>query len=361
MFTKFVGHYSLKDIVAYLFHGNNSLDFIRHHLPQKPIYFYNSGRAALYDILLQRKQKSTKKHIIIPGYGCPIVLAVTHYAGFTPLVLDVSPHSLKMDVNEIIENSRKHDVDSVILIAENGILYEESELQQLKKEGLFLIADHCLSWQNLDRINTNLTDAEIFSGGFNKPISGLGFGAMTTNEEMEKFHSKKSIYLLKLLKTMAFIVIQNPAIYPLFKSEMKKDPDSVFDGKIGLLSLNSAAIVKNSLIKSEQYKQHWLDLQSQLKSIFEKREISSLVVSFPNYLQGRVLFQKKILKAKNYYGIHYHQQYKYDILSDERTKTIESDYEGIQRLKSDYLAMSLNKNSIENKEKFIEAFQRDIS
>ncbi|PCJ78472.1 MAG: hypothetical protein COA57_16155, partial [Flavobacteriales bacterium] len=203
--------------------------------------------------------------------------------------------------------------------------------------------------------------AEIFSGGFNKPISGLGFGAMTTNEEMKKFHSKKSIHLLKLLKTMAFIVIQNPSIYPLFKSEMKKDPDSVFDGKIGLLSLNSAAMVKNSLIKSEQYKQHWHDLQHELKVILEEKGIASPVVAQPDYLQGRVLFQKKILKQKNNYGIHYHQQYKYDILSDERTKTIESDYEGIQRLKSDYLAMSLNKNSIENKEKFIEAFQRDIS
>ena len=363
MFGRFVGHYDFNDIISYLKPDNELVSSIKKYLPDKNIYFFNFCRDALFSALLHRLTLSDKKHIVIPSWGCPIITAVIHKAKFKPLLLDVDPRTLHMNIEEIIYVSNIYDIDSVVLVAENGVPYSKHEISKLKQHGITIISDYALSWQNFNKNHAPVSDYEIFSGGFSKPVSGLGLGVLSTLYEVnDRFTPMRKIEIGKILLLISHLFLQNLFLYKLLSKIIPDDLQKNFGCELAEPSINSMAVILNSLKRIETIKDNWFILQDNIFNILLKFDSKSPSLKYNKFLQTKILIEKSILE--NWHGKHeieYHKQYQYDLLEDERTVKIDSDYEGQKLIKKNYFSLSINKSVIDHQQLFIENLQKGVN
>ena len=365
MYSRSLAYYSIYDIYSYVFPPEKLEISIEKCLPDKYIYFFNYGRDALYKLLLKRRKYTNKRYILIPGWGCPVILESVKLAGFIPILLDISPFSLKMNIEEIVYLNNRYDVDSVIIVAENGILYAKDEIKILKSEGLYIIADYCIAWQNLEKADTTLSDAEVFSGGFAKPISGVHLGIISTHNKIEGLDNLTyRINLFDLIKIVIHLALQNRIIYYFIKDII----DNYLINRIEHCNINintgtrnCGAVAIKSMNRLKNMKSEWVILQNDIISILNEHSLKSPVLQHSKYLQSKILFEDNLKSNKYGYKIHYHKQNRIDLLSDLGSKKIDSDYENIKNIKDNYISMSINLNSIKNSKNFIDAFRNDIT
>ncbi|MCS7184875.1 MAG: DegT/DnrJ/EryC1/StrS family aminotransferase [bacterium] len=88
----------------------------------------SSGFTAIVVALLNFKKEHGK--VIIPSYTCASVIQAIRFAGFKPIILDVSPYTLSYEVKDIKKYIKK--IDSIILVDQFGMVNHPLELIQFK-------------------------------------------------------------------------------------------------------------------------------------------------------------------------------------------------------------------------------------
>lgn len=361
MYGRFLGHYNLKDIITYILPNRDPVSEIKEYLLKKKAYFFSLGREALYVALLHRRSFSKKRYVAIPGWGCPIVLATISRAGFKPLVLDISTESLHINVNELVELANYYDIDSVMLVAENGIPYNSNEINIIKKNDISVIADYAIGWQNLNVAEEHTSDFEMFSGGFSKPISGLGLGILTTDYDIQvpaKLPGRQASFSLILM--LIHIMLQKRWFYSLVKTYVPQDLQKEYDGKIHDYTKRSASVVVNSLIRRNKTREDWQKLQNRIRNVLQEKKSQAPLIHRNDCLQTKIIFEHKLLKSCDKPSIEFHKQYPYNLLDDARCVKINSDYENIRRLRKDFISIAINDTVINNQNNFLESFNNSI-
>ena len=361
MVGRFFGHYSVRDLLCYCFPSPEVENRIIERLPAKHCHLFGMGREALYTALLHRKRKSQARHIIIPGWGCPIVLATIRTAGFIPLLLDISSHSLHFDVQEIITVAQQYDVDSVVLISENGIPYSSEEIELIQNAGIAVIADHAVAWQNVNPTQPCLSDYEIFSGGFSKPICGLGLRVLTSTKPIE-IPERLGIHAspTDIIKMLAHLLLQNRSLYFFLQYLLPVELEKEFSGEMHEHSLRSTAVVSNSFDRYNRTAEKRKEMQDSIRKILLQKASEAPLVHHPKPLHTKVIFESALLKRSLTRSIEFHKQYKYDLLQDPRAKKINSNYENITSIREKYVSLTLNHVAVKLQDRFLRAFEQAL-
>ena len=354
MFGRFIGNYSFSHLIYFFVSPNreNLEKEIISFLPKKDRhYFFSLAREAMYVALKDIKAKTTKKSIAIPGWGCPIVLAAVDAAGFNPVLVDIDPVSLKMNKKQVGEIT---DLAGVILIAENGIPYTNQEIKDYQKLNISVVHDYAIAWQNMN--NYDVADYIVVSGGFSKPVSGLGFGALSTNNNIDVpvLKENNNSFVADSIKVFAHLLFQIPIMYKLLSRIVPKDHQAHYKGSLHKPSQRSLAIVWDSLLLRKKSKQKWLKLQKQIRDIFK---IDSL------HIPDNVMINKVLLdydQQKNVTDIEVHTQYPYNLLDDLRASTLESGYPGITKIRENFRSITINQLAAENINNFLKQLQHSI-
>ena len=361
MFNRLVGNYNLIDFLSFIFPKQNAFEELTHYLPKKNVSFFNMGRDALYYTLLHQKTSSNKRHVIIPSWGCPIILATVHKAGFIPLLLDISAKTLKLNIDNIIEINKQYDINCVILVAENGITYTKQELQLLKNAELTIIADYAIAWQNITEATSSLSDFDIYSGGFSKPVSGLALGILTTNQTINVPKLKKEeLPITEICKIFIHFVLQNRSLYRFFHSLIPKDIQTDFHISLHSPSKASASLVSNSLKRILQTKHLWFDIQKKIQLLLSEKKSQAPIINIPDILHTKIIFEKELLYSTKSSHIEYHNQYSYNLLSDQRGTKINSDYENTKYIQENFISFTINHTVIKHQNEFLTYFKHEL-
>lgn len=363
-FNRIIGWYRLDDIITYLYPSKNIAEEIESLVPGKKLYFFPSGREALYTYLLERRKRNGKGrspvYIAIPSWGCPILAATIFLAGYVPLLIDLSPDSPKLDIDMLRYAASVYDIDSVVLVAENGLIYSRDEIESVQKLGLNVVNDLCLAWQNFSCFDTSQNTHEIFSGGFSKPVSGVGFGLLRT--EMIAGGLGRGLVRkaspVDVARIFAHVLLEQFSAHRILSESIKPLVDAQFIPNPASGSINSAAVVLESYRRRLRTRRLWLGIQQEIQKILRGKGFV-----FNQFVDGivlnKILIHKELVK-RECGQIEYHNQYRYDLLKDERCLTLDSSYENTYTVRKMYISLTLNYKVANNASRFIESLQGDL-
>ena len=142
-----------------------------------------SGSAALI-IALKAVNLPEGSDVIMPSVCCPAVLFAIQFAGYHPVLADVSLDDLCMNVEQI-ENSLTENTRAIVAVHSFGHYCKIAEIEEFAKEkNIFLIEDACLTLkgQSDNRSLGNFGNVSIFSFGYDKIIDSNGGGVLVTND-----------------------------------------------------------------------------------------------------------------------------------------------------------------------------------
>jgi dTDP-4-amino-4,6-dideoxygalactose transaminase len=196
----------------------------------RPI-FVNSGTAALalaLCIARRRRPEIGAPEVILPGYGCPDLVAAAKYAGLRAVLADIGGNDPGYDFASLRQVLNANTV-AVVAVNFLGIAERLRELRELLQ-----------SWPQTSLIEDNaqwfpepLPDAELFgdsvclSFGRGKPVSLLGGGALLLRE-----HYAEAAQMADLIKPAALaghlypakLRIYNALLKPLLYGAINRNP-----------------------------------------------------------------------------------------------------------------------------------------
>lgn len=158
----------------------------------------DSGTSALALAISLAKQKQPHiqtPEIIIPGYGCPDLVAASIYAGMKPIVIDTNPDTPFFDINQL-EEALNQNTAAIIAVNFLGIAENSRAIQSVlnhHQHPAILIEDNA---QWLPEENTPLypcSTYSIISFGRGKPASLLGGGALLCKDKKDPLNAKQLI------------------------------------------------------------------------------------------------------------------------------------------------------------------------
>ncbi|NMH59067.1 DegT/DnrJ/EryC1/StrS family aminotransferase [Alteromonas ponticola] len=199
-----------------VFTGHNNLS-----ASQKPLKFVGfshtflqSGTAALALALSKMVQHggSQKRNVVIPGYGCPDLVAACEYAETQPVIVDFDANSYQYDLDQIkqldqsllaiicpsllgismpLDTLRKAFSSDVFIIEDNAQWFPESDQATLQRDRTNPLNEYRLP------ANTHNADFFITSFGRGKPVNLMGGGLLAWQEKysdwFSEFNSAQSI------------------------------------------------------------------------------------------------------------------------------------------------------------------------
>jgi dTDP-4-amino-4,6-dideoxygalactose transaminase len=156
----------------------------------------NSGTAALalaLTLARLRQPHIDLPEVVVPGYGCPDLIAAALHAGVCPVLCDVGPHDPGYDLGAL-ESAISANTIAVVAVNFLGIRERLEDIRQIlvAKNDALLIEDDA-QWFPEPTPEMELAgDAVCLSFGRGKPVSLLGGGALLLRSSILDTHAADS-------------------------------------------------------------------------------------------------------------------------------------------------------------------------
>jgi len=146
----------------------------------------HSGTAALslaLSLARQRHPGIAHPEVILPGYGCPDLVAAAVYAGVRPVLADIGAQDPGYD-SESLRSALSPNTVAVVAVNFLGIRERLTELRELLSDSpqVALIEDDAQWFPEPTAAAPVMGDALSLSFGRGKPVSLLGGGALFVGE-----------------------------------------------------------------------------------------------------------------------------------------------------------------------------------
>ena len=305
-FNRLVGYYGFADLLRL----NRISEPVESIFPGKAVLTFKGARHALFCYLDNLRGKVSGKYVICPGWSCSILPLVIHESGFVPLFVDIDPHTLQFRYNDIVDATARFEVAAVVLVAENGNYYSSSFVKSVAELDVKVILDYALAWQNgIENLPHN-GDAEIYSAGYSKPVSGLYFGALVTKDAIDLRQSRSSFPLQANVLIGAHIALQYVDSAKWFRGLLPKDSQEDYQFDSAEASNRSVAMATCS---SKYWKSNYLEylefqvsisavlkkfgIDTHEQSVFAGRLLSKIVI-YPDHEPGgdQIEFHRQYMK-----------------------------------------------------------------
>ena len=152
--------------------------------PYQPFYF-NCGAVALAAALMAviRQLKINDAEVLLPAYACPELVSAVLFAGGTPVLVDLEPNSMRMDLDQLANKLNDKTV-AVVAVSLFGIPERMREIRTvLKHRNAYLIEDNAQRFPVVGETFEDESEIVILSFGRGKPVSLLGGGAALAKDE----------------------------------------------------------------------------------------------------------------------------------------------------------------------------------
>lgn len=212
-------------------------------------FLFSSGREGLL-ALFRSLDFDTGSEIIIQGYTCAVLPNAIHAAGYTPIFVDIDPHTLNMQINAI-EQRITGRTKAIICQHTFGIIADTDALRKIcDKHRILLIEDmaHVLPDVSGPDILGKNADFMMLSFGRDKAISGICGGAIVSksdiiSEELEEEEKRaKELSLWSIFRLLLY-----PTIYTKAKLVY-----SIGLGKIALVASRKIGLLLPIITKQEK-------------------------------------------------------------------------------------------------------------
>ncbi len=172
-------------------------NFLLRCFPSSSVFPVSSGTAALTVSLLILKKTSPKNEVILPAYSCPSLVAAVVKAGLTPVLCDMQPSRLTLDLERLAAVVGPQTL-AVIAVHLFGIPEDVSAIKKLAEtSGFFVLEDAAQAFGNycnaLKGPYGALGDLGVISFGRGKPLNLLSGGAVILNQPALMPHAE-SVY-----------------------------------------------------------------------------------------------------------------------------------------------------------------------
>ncbi|MDI9245582.1 aminotransferase class V-fold PLP-dependent enzyme [Marinobacter sp. CHS3-4] len=149
--------------------------------------FVDSGTSALslaIRIARDLKPSVREPEVLLPGYGCPDIIAAAHAQGVTPVLVDLVPESPWMDTTLV---SSKLSDNTVAIVAVNflGLASPMEELSDLARRSGSLLIEDSAQRMPPSSAQTAKADLLVLSFGRGKPVNLMGGGALLVSHALE--------------------------------------------------------------------------------------------------------------------------------------------------------------------------------
>lgn len=214
-----------------------------------------SGTAALALALIAarlRRPDVARPEVVLPGYGCPDLVAAAEFAGLRVVLSDIGDSDPGYDLAALPQALNANTV-AVVAVNFLGIKERLADLRQLIPDGVSLVEDNA---QWFPEPAADLCgDFICLSFGRGKPVSLLGGGALLVKESLAAIILPQlpvdaatevgSAYRLKIL---AYNQLLNPLIYGVIsRNPLLKLGQTVFKP---LLAATSMDMQRQSLLNA---------------------------------------------------------------------------------------------------------------
>lgn len=156
--------------------------------------FFDSGTSALsiaIGIARDTKPDIRKPEVLLPGYGCPDLIAAAHAQGVTPVLVDLSPDSPWMELTDLRNRITENTV-AIVAVNFLGLAAPLESIADLARaSGALLIED---SAQRMPPSSTQngKADLAVLSFGRGKPVNLMGGGALLIGNALQNQASRSS-------------------------------------------------------------------------------------------------------------------------------------------------------------------------
>lgn len=162
------------------------------YFDKKNIYFFNSGRSALF-LLLKSLKLAEGDEIIMQAFSCNAVANPILWAGGTPVYADID-ETFNIDI-EKLEKKITSNTRAIIIQNTFGIPARIDEILEIAKRHKLLVIEDCahsLGAEYKGKKVGTFGDAAIFSFGRDKVISSVYGGAAILNNKklLQNFEAK---------------------------------------------------------------------------------------------------------------------------------------------------------------------------
>lgn len=234
---------------------------------QLPIYepyyscWVDSGTSALALAFLcarSLRNEIVSPEIILPGYCCPDLVAAAHYAGLSPVIIDISVDDPALN-QAILRSAISEKTIAVVAVNFLGVAENLEALLGIKAEypHLFIIEDNAQWFPNSDAGELGLLQGDfvIFSFGRGKPVSLLGGGLLLSKYELSESFLRENIKASHRSESLleAKYFAYNHLLKPFFYQFISRNPFislgqtrySSLDEIVGLDAKRSAFLAPN--------------------------------------------------------------------------------------------------------------------
>lgn len=297
---------------------------------EKDIYLTNSGRDALYFILLNLRLK--KKEIIIPSYSCLGLIEPILELDFIPRFVDIDN-----ELNPSFESIKKtiNDNTALVIIPHLGGAFARDTFKILsycKKKKILTVEDCCQAFglkYNKMPIGT-FADLSFFSSGVGKPIFTPGGGWIVTKKnyfknfmmpnvssydlknvytQFKKFNKKYSANTLEILKTRfkdkLFSLFDTNKNY--FKKQSIQLQKKTMHDLSAFMILDQLNKLEENILKRKRNVSLWkekLEKNNNLEMIYSINSIYNKLYINSNYCGKRQFIHNSIEVENGYKPLH---------------------------------------------------------
>ncbi len=306
--SRLVGHYTIRHLMKYIFYQKSDVVELLQNMPARKNYaFYSQGRHALFYILKGLIEQQNITTIGVPVWCCSIVHSVIDALPIKKVLLDVNPENLKIDIGYFDKVALQSNVDCVLLICENGNLYQQEEIDFFKTQNIITILDCSLAARNLEAIEGLDADFEIYSGGFSKPVSSFELGiAMSNKYPVRQVEMIQKFAFNTFFKVIIHMACQSQIIYSVLMRFLPRDDSSYYsESEEVRASYRSISVFLMALQHLNQHKNQFVLFQKKMHEYLISNSIISTLDSANGTLLSKVLVPKEF-KVKN---MEMHKQY----------------------------------------------------
>ncbi|MDM7859628.1 DegT/DnrJ/EryC1/StrS family aminotransferase [Alteromonas sp. ASW11-36] len=195
--------------------------------------YYQSGTAALAQAIklsLAAQTAPSQRDVILPGYGCPDLVAACVYAGANPVIIDIAADKYTFDLAQV----EKYASDAAAIVCPSllGICMPIAQIKDALPDNTKIIEDDA-QWfpeadttegrrHNLDnlcdyQLPRDCTDSDFIltSFGRGKPVNLLGGGMLLSRipQAQQTIAEPVSTPMSYRLKSKVFNALMNPLLY----------------------------------------------------------------------------------------------------------------------------------------------------